>query len=193
MVKQIAVYCASSSQIDKEFKEDAFRLGEIMADAGVKVKFGSGSIGLMGALARGVLSKEGVIIGVIPQFMVDEGWGNDTVSQQIVTHTMHERKKILMEDVDAVVALPGGCGTLEELLEAITWKQLGLFSRPIIIVNTNHFYDDLLKMMKHAVSEKFMRNEHLNMWVVVDSVEDVLPAIKNASNWSLSARKYASI
>ena len=193
MIKQVSVYCASSSQVHRSYKEEAFRLGEIMADAGVTVKFGSGSVGLMGELAKGVLSKGGEIVGVIPQFMVDEGWGNDTVTRQVVTETMHERKQILLENVDAAIALPGGCGTLEELLEVITWKQLGLFTRPIIIVNIDHFYDGLLALMKNAISERFMREEHLELWCVVDSVEEVLPAIKNVPLGRRDARKYAAI
>ena len=157
MIKKVCVYCASSSKVAEEYKRQAYRLGELLADAGIETKFGSGSVGLMGALAEGVLSKKGVIVGVIPQFMVDEGWGNDSVTRQIVTDTMHTRKKTMAEDVDAAVALPGGCGTMEELLEIITWKQLGLFNKPIIILNVNHYYDDLLRMMDNVVSENFMR------------------------------------
>ncbi len=193
MIKRVCVYCASSSMVDEEYKRQAYRLGEMMASAGVEIKFGSGSVGLMGELAKGALSKHGSVVGVIPQFMIDEGWGNDTVSRQIITDSMHERKKIMAEDIDAAIALPGGCGTMEEMLEIITWKQLGLFDKPIIILNVNHFYDDLLRMMDKIVSENFMRKEHLAIWSVVDDASQVIKAIEEAPKWSKNARNFAAI
>ncbi len=191
-IKSISVYCASSSKVDEAYKQQAFLLGNLLAKAGVEVLFGSGSVGLMGELAKGVLQEKGKIVGVIPQFMIDEGWGNGLV-QQIVTHSMHERKKLMADRADAAIALPGGCGTMEELLEIITWKQLGLFHGPIVIVNINHFYDDLLRMLDHAVSENFMRKEHRDIWIVVDKVDDALPAILNAPKWSDDPRSFAAI
>lgn len=193
MIKKVCVYCASSSKVAEEYKKQAYRLGALLADAGIETKFGSGSVGLMGALAEGVLSKKGVIVGVIPQFMVDEGWGNDSVTRQIVTDTMHTRKKTMAEDIDAAIALPGGCGTMEELLEIITWKQLGLFNKPIIILNVNHYYDHLLRMMDHVVEENFMRKEHLSMWSVVTDAQQVIPAIESAPAWRCNARDIAAI
>ncbi len=193
MIERVCVYCASSSMVDDEYKRQAFRLGEILAENNIETKFGSGSVGLMGELSNGVLSKKGRIVGVIPQFMVDEGWGNEKVTKQIVTASMHERKKIMAEDIDAAIALPGGCGTMEELMEIITWKQLGLFNKPIIIMNVCHFYDDLLRMMTKIVNENFMRKEHLSMWSVVSDASEVLDAIKQAPAWLNNARNIAAI
>ncbi|MCQ2209901.1 MAG: TIGR00730 family Rossman fold protein [Paludibacteraceae bacterium] len=193
MIKRVCVYCASSSKVAEEYKNQAFRLGQLLAEAKIETKFGSGSVGLMGELSKGVLSKNGTIIGVIPQFMVDEGWGNAFVTKQIVTNSMHERKKTMVEDIDAAIALPGGCGTMEELLEIITWKQLGLFDKPIIILNVNHYYDDLLHMMDKIVAENFMRNEHLKMWTVVENAEQILPTIESMPAWSQNARTFAAI
>ena len=193
MIKRVCVYCASSSKVAEEYKRQAYNLGRIFADEGVEVNFGSGSVGLMGELARGVLSRNGRLTGIIPQFMVDEGWGNDAVPCQIVTKDMHERKQKMVDGVDAAVALPGGCGTMEELLEVITWKQLGLFKKPVVIVNVNEFYNPFLRMMDHIVSENFMRKEHKKIWTVVSDASEVLGAIMKSDDWADDARKYAAM
>ena len=193
MIKRVSVYCASSSKVDEEYKHQAYLLGTLLAQKGIVALFGSGSVGLMGELSKGVLDHHGSIIGIIPQFMVDEGWGNPNVTEQIVTQTMHERKKRMTEEVDAAIALPGGCGTLEELLEVITWKQLGLYHQPIIILNVNHYYDDLLRMLDKAVEENFMREEHKKMWIVVDDASKVIDAIEKAPGWHANAREIAAI
>lgn len=193
MINLVSVYCASSSKVDEAFKRQAFRLGELLAERGVAVKYGSGKVGLMGEVAKGVLSKKGKLIGVIPQFMVDEGWSNPDVTEEIITETMRERKYILAKDVDAAIALPGGVGTLEELMEVITGRQLGLFKSPVIIVNINHYYDDLLRMFQHAAEENFMRDTHLELWKVVDNVEDVIETIEKAEVLDENVRKHAAL
>lgn len=193
MINLVSVYCASSSKVDEAFKKQAFRLGELLAERGVAVKYGSGKVGLMGEVAKGVLSKKGKLIGVIPQFMVDEGWSNPEVTEEIITETMRERKYILAKDVDAAIALPGGVGTLEELMEVITGRQLGLFKSPVIIVNINHYYDDLLRMFQHAAEENFMRDTHLELWKVVDNVEDVIETIEKAEVLDENVRKHAAL
>ena len=193
MINLVSVYCASSSKVDEAFKRQAFRLGELLAERGVAVKYGSGKVGLMGEVAKGVLSKKGKLIGVIPQFMVDEGWSNPDVTEEIITETMRERKYILAKDVDAAIALPGGVGTLEELMEVITGRQLGLFESPVIIVNINHYYDDLLRMFQHAAEENFMRDTHLELWKVVDNVEDVIETIEKAEVLDENVRKHAAL
>jgi uncharacterized protein (TIGR00730 family) len=124
--------------------------------------------------------------------MVNEGWGNEKV-EQIVVNTMHERKRLMLEGVDAAIAMPGGCGTLEELLEAITWKQLGIFTKPIVILNTNHYFDPLLEMLDKAIAEKFMREEHRPIWSVVLEADDVLPAIEQAKEWRKDAIGFAAL
>jgi uncharacterized protein (TIGR00730 family) len=192
-MKTVCVYCASSTQIDVCFFQAASRLGEIFAQEGVQVVFGGGCTGLMGALADSVLAAGGKIVGVIPQFMCDEAWHHETLSELFVVDTMHERKEKMARMADAVVALPGGCGTLEELLEAITWKQLGIISSPIVILNTDGYYNPLIEMLDKAVEAKFMRDIHRKMWNVVETPEDILPAIETAFKWTENARNWAAI
>lgn len=179
MVNKITVFCASSTQADAIYKNEAYRLGKLLSENNVCCYYGGGRVGLMGELAKSMVEENAKIIGIIPQFMVDEGWDNDDV-EELVVPDMQVRKLQLMSCADAIVALPGGCGTLEELMEAITARQLGLITIPIVIVNVNGFFTPLIKMLEKAVSERFMREEHLNLWTVVNSVEDVLSAIDNA-------------
>ena len=170
------------------------RLGEIIAKAGFSVVFGGGSSGLMGKLADSMLNNKGSVVGVIPKFMCDENWHHSGLSELIIVETMHERKALMAQMADAIVALPGGCGTFEELMEAITWKQLGIISVPIVILNIAGYYDPMIEMLNRAIEEKFMRDVHKNMWVVVNSAEEVLPAIElNKGNWDKNARKFAAI
>lgn len=192
-VKSIAVYCASSNKVRASFVAAAERLGELMAEAGMRLVYGDGGIGLMAAVARGALRAGGEVVGVIPQFMVDQGWNNSDSTQTIVTQTMHERKATICEISDAMVALPGGIGTFEELLECLTWKQLGLHHNPVVILNTDGYYDKLLACIDQMVEEQMMRPVHKNMYVVVNDPEEVLPAIMNAPAWDPSTRRLASI
>jgi len=191
-MRKVCVYCASSTQVAEGYKTEAYRLGEILAENKIHCLYGGGSVGLMGELSKAMLNNKGTITGVIPQFMVEQGWDNERV-EQIVVNTMHERKRLMLEDVDAVIALPGGCGTLEELMEAITWKQLGIFVKPIIILNVNRYFDPLLEMLNKAVDEKFMRSEHLRIWNVVERAEDVLTAIGQAAEWKKDAIGMAAL
>lgn len=192
-MQTICVYCASSTQISPRFFDAANRLGKILAGAGISVVFGGGATGLMGQLADSMLAANGKISGIIPQFMCDENWHHSELSELIVVATMHERKEKMARMADAVIALPGGCGTLEELLEVITWKQLGIFTKPIVIVNTDGYYNALIDMLHRAVDEKFMRDIHKNMWEVVETPEEVLAAIENSTNWDSTARSLAAI
>ncbi len=194
MVKTVAVYCASSNQIRPSFFAAAERLGALFAEAGVRVVYGDGGIGLMGALARGVVEHGGHITGVIPQFMVNEGWNNPISTETRVVQTMHERKALIESMSDAMVALPGGIGTFEELLECLTWKQLGLHTKPVVVVNIDGYFDELLLALDKMVSEHFMRPIHReSMFVVVNRVEDVLPAIAQSPEWSKSIRREAAL
>ncbi|MDD3322216.1 MAG: TIGR00730 family Rossman fold protein [Paludibacter sp.] len=193
-MKTICIYCASSSQINPVYFETTARLGKILAEAGLSVVFGGGSNGLMGHLADTILDLNGKITGVIPKFMCDENWQHQKLSELIVVESMHKRKALMAEMADAIIALPGGCGTLEELLEAITWKQLGIISVPIVILNINGYFNPMIEMLHRAVEEKFMREVHKNMWIVVDSPEEVLNAIElSRDNWDVNARKFAAI
>lgn len=192
-MQTICVYCAASTKINPRFFEATDRLGNILAKAGLSVVFGGGATGLMGQLADSMLAAGGKITGVIPQFMCDEDWHHNELTELIVVKTMHERKETMAHMADAVIALPGGCGTLEELMEVITWKQLGIFTKPIVILNMDGYYNSLIDMLHHAVEEKFMRDVHKNMWEVVETPEEVLAAIENSADWSSNARSFAAI
>jgi len=192
-MQTICVYCAASTKIKSQYFEATARLGKILADAELSVVFGGGSSGLMGQLADSILESGGKITGVIPQFMCDEDWHHNELTELIVVETMHERKQKMAMMADAVIALPGGCGTLEELLEVITWKQLGIFTKPIVIVNMDGYFNDLIAMLHRAIDEQFMRNEHKRMWEVVSTPEEVLSAIQNSDTWDSTARSFAAI
>jgi len=189
----ICVYCASSTQVKRSYFEATDRLGKILADAQLSIVYGGGSMGLMGQLADSTLKAGGKITGVIPRFMCEVEWNHTNLSELILVETMHERKEKMAMMADAVVALPGGCGTLEELLEVITWKRLGIFTKPIVIVNIEGYFDALIAMLNRAIDEHFMREEHRQMWVVVETPEEVLSAIQNSANWDENARSFAAL
>jgi len=190
---RICVYAASSRQTDPVYRDAAFRLGELLADAQCTVVYGGGSAGSMGAVADGALSNGGQVIGVLPKFMADLEWGHPGLTRLELVEDMRERKHRLLADSDAVVALPGGCGTLEELFEAITLKRLGLYFKPIVLLNTRGYYDALQAFLERMIEERFMNPEHAAMWSVAAEPGDVLPAIRNAPEWSANARDYAVV
>ena len=192
-MERVTVYCASSPKTHPEYLGAAARLGEILGDAGLTTVYGGGAIGSMGAVADGALSRGGRVEGVMPRFMYDLEWGHTGLTDLHLVNDLHERKRLMIDRTDAVVALPGGCGTFEELFEAITWKRLGLFAKPIIIVNIRNYYDPCLAMLEQAVSEHFMNEKHLEMWSVADSAEDVISKIKNAPAWSHEHRRFATV
>ena len=192
-IKSIAVYCASSNKIRASFVDAAETLGTILASHGIRLVYGDGGIGLMAAVAKGVLDAGGEAVGVIPRFMVEQGWNNPRSTETIVTETMHERKATICNISDAMVALPGGIGTFEELLECLTWKQLGLHSNPVVILNTDGYYDRLLACIDLMVEEQMMRPIHKDMYVVVSTPEEVLPAILGGPEWDPSTRRLAAI
>lgn len=192
-INRVCVYCASSRKVDPIYFEAAERLGEIFANNNITTVYGGGAVGLMGCLADSVLKHNGEVIGVIPEFMKEVEWDHKKVTQLITVQDMHERKKKLIEDVDAIIALPGGCGTLEELVEVITHKRLGIFLKPIIIVNINNFYDHLIAQFKTMVEQNFMGTHHKNIWQVAETVDEVLEKIKRAPVWSSDARSSALI
>ena len=192
-IKSIAVYCASSNKVRASFVEAAETLGAIFASHGIRLVYGDGGIGLMAAVAKGVLDAGGEAIGVIPRFMVEQGWNNPRSTETIVTETMHERKATICNISDAMVALPGGIGTFEELLECLTWKQLGLHNNPVVILNTDGYYDRLLACIDLMVEEQMMRPIHKNMYVVVSTPEEVLPAILGGPEWDPAIRRLAAI
>lgn len=192
-MQNICVYCASSTQARPIFFEAAAKLGKTLADNQLRLIFGGGSRGLMGEIADAVLENGGEAIGIIPEFMKDVEWDHPGVTEMILVDTMHQRKEMLAEMADAIVALPGGCGTMEELLEVITWKRLGLFTQPIVICNVDGYFNPLIAMLERSVEEQFMRPEHLKMWTVVEQPEEVLDAIRNSAQWDKNAKDFAAL
>jgi len=189
----VCVFASSSSRIDNGYAAAAANLGKRLAQSNLNVVYGGGGIGLMGKLADAVIENHGRITGVIPSFMIDEGWDHSGVSEMIVTSDMGERKKRMFELADAIVALPGGVGTLEELTEAMTLKQLGLYKGPIIILNTLNFYKSLIDFLGHMVSGNFLRYEHRGMWEIAESVEDVMNILAKKEGWLHDPRSIAKI
>lgn len=190
-VMRICVYCASSARAPVHFGDAAYELGRLLAANKVTVVFGGGKGGSMARLADGVHTGKGSIVGVMPRFMKDLEWGYAGLESVVWTDGMAERKALLLEGTDAVVALPGGCGTFEELLEVITLKRLCLYLKPIVIVNQEGFYDPLLALFKRSVQEHFMDERHLQMFSVVPDVSGVLEAIRTAPPWDPEARTFA--
>ena len=192
-IKNVCVYSASSTKIAPVYFAVAEELGQLLALHGINLINGAGSIGLMAATSNACLAAGGTVTGVIPHFMVEQGWQHKSLTQLIETETMHERKQIMAEMSDGVIALPGGCGTMEELLEIITWKQLGIYLNPIIILNIDGFYNPLLEMLQRAIDGNFMRPEHGNIWVVAETPEEAVQLLYDTPVWSKEIRKIAAI
>lgn len=192
-IKNVCVYSASSIKIAPKYFEAATELGGLLAEKHINLINGAGSIGLMAATSNAALAHGGTVTGVIPRFMVEQGWHHTGLTRLIETDTMHERKQLMAEMSDGVIALPGGCGTLEELMEIITWKQLGLYLKPIIILNIDGFYNPLLEMLHRAIDEHFMRPEHGGIWQVATSAREAVELLYTTPLWSKNVRKFAAI
>ena len=189
----VCVYCASSTQVDSCYVEAASRLGTLLGERGLCVVNGAGRMGLMAAVSDAALAAGGTVTGVIPRFMVTNGWHHTGLTRLCVTDDMHERKSLMASLADAAIALPGGCGTLEELLEVITWKQLGLYLKPIVLLNTRGYFDPLLDMLARAVAEGFMRAGHAALWRVADTPEQAVDLVYNTPPWDPALSKFAAI
>ena len=190
-VKSVCIYSASSTQIDECYFDAARQLGTLLANKKIRIINGAGGIGLMRAISDAALESGGEVTGVIPTFMVEQGWHHKGLSELHITRTMHERKQLMADLSEGIIALPGGCGTLEELLEAITWKQLGLYLHPIIILNTD--FNPLLEMLHQAVDQHFMRPQHLNIWQTASTPEEAVELLMNTPKWDKNIRKLAAI
>ncbi len=188
---RVCVYCASSSRINPAYFKATAQLARYFVEDGIEVVFGGGASGLMGCLADTILAHGGKIKGIMPQFMNEVEWAHKQLADLEFTETMHERKAKFLEGVDGLVALPGGTGTLEELLEAITLKRLGKFAHPIVILNTLDYYNPLRQMLERCVEEQFMHPKHLEMWSFVDTPEEVIPTLRQTAKWEDSAIKFA--
>ena len=192
-INSVCVYSASSTKIDEVYFNAARQLGQLLAKRRIRLINGAGSLGLMRSLADAVLENGGEVTGVIPKFMVEQGWHHTGLSKLVEVESMHERKQLMADLSDAVIALPGGCGTLEELLEIITWKQLGLYFNPVVILNVDGFYDPLLALLEKAVDQNFMRPEHREIWQVASTPEEAVELLYSTPLWSKEIRKFAAI
>jgi len=179
-IKSICVYCASGPGTSPAFVAAAKAFGRILAENKIRLVYGGGSIGLMGALAASVLDNGGFVTGVIPDFLVNREHMMERAQERVVTRDMHERKRIMFERADAFVALPGGVGTLEELVEQITWAQLGRHKKPILIANVERFWDPLCVLLDHMREVEFIRAGLTVNLLVADRVEDILPKLHEA-------------
>ena len=180
-IKAICVYCVSSAGTNPRFVETASAFGRILAENGIRLVYGGGSIGLMGAVATGALDHGGSVTGIIPEFLNSRERMLTRVQELVITPDMHERKRLMFERSDAFVALPGGVGTLEEFVEQLTWQQLGRHSKPVLLANIEGFWEPLLALMTHMRAMQFIR-PGLNVEVLkADRVEDILPRLRAAA------------
>jgi len=191
--RAVCVYCASSRTAHPQYRAAARRLGEVLARAGIGIVYGGGAVGSMGALADGALGAGGRVVGILPRFMAELEWGHKCLTDLQLVEDLRTRKHLMLTLSQAAIALPGGSGTLEELLEAITLKRLGLYLNPIVLVNTRNFFTPLLKVLTSAVEEHFMDARHLLMWQVVATPEEVPTALATAPSWSADARRFAAV
>ena len=178
-MKRITIYCGANVGSDPVFEQEAYSVGKTLAQQNIGVVFGGGKVGLMGAVANGAMQNGGEVIGVIPHFLCTKEIAHDGITEMIKVDTMHQRKTLLNELSDAIIALPGGFGTMEELFEMLTWAQLGLHKKPIAILNINGFYDALLVLIQTMVDKQFLREEYQQMVLCSDNINDLLTKIKN--------------
>ena len=188
-IKSICVYCASGPGNDPAFMEAATKFGRILAENGVRLVYGGGSVGLMGALAESVLDHGGAVTGVIPDFLVNREHMLLRVQERVITRDMHERKWAMFERADAFVALPGGVGTLEELVEQLTWAQLGRHKKPILILNVARFWDPLCQLLDQMERLDFIRAGSPVTLLVAERVEEILPKLLEAARSVSEAEK----
>lgn len=193
MVRNVAVYAASSTQVDEVYFEAARALGRELAAHGITLINGAGNMGLMQASADACMQAGGEAVGIIPRFMIEQNWHHTGMTRLIETPDMHSRKQAMAQMSDGCVALPGGCGTLEELLEVITWKQLGLYLNPIVILNVKGYYDPLISMLEQAAEYHFMRKEHLKIWSVAQTAVEAVCQLISTPRWDSSVRRFAAI
>ena len=193
MIHAVTIYCASSRKSSQIYVTAARQLADILIDHQIGVVYGGGAVGLMGCIADRYIERKGNIKGVIPEFMVKVEWAHPGVKNMQIVRDMHERKKLLIEDTDAVIVLPGGTGTLEELMEVLALKRLGKFFKPIILLNTQQFYDPLISLFNSMVDNHFLRREHLDAYRVVNHPSEVIDAILNSPEWDEGAIEKAPV
>ena len=178
-MKRVTVFCGSSSGFESIFEEMAYRLGKTLAKQNIGLVYGGAKVGLMGALANGVIENHGEVIGVLPRFLKNVEIAHEYLSELICVETMHQRKAKMDELSDGIITLPGGFGTLEEFFEMLTWAQLGLHQKPVAILNVNGFFDDLLSLFHLMVQKGFLKQMNLDMVIVSDDIDDLLQKMKS--------------
>jgi|TARA_B110000908_G_scaffold145893_1_gene176495 uncharacterized protein (TIGR00730 family) len=178
--KSVCVYCGSRAGVDPAYAIDADTLGKALAENGWRLVYGAGDVGLMGTVARAAQEAGANTFGVIPQHLVDWEVGKTDLTTYIVTETMHERKKVMFMNCDAVVVLPGGAGSLDELFEALTWRQLGLHEKPIFLLNTNGYWDTLIQLLNHVVTQGFADSSLLDFITIVPDSAAATLALQDA-------------
>ncbi len=178
-LKSVAVFCASSDGVDAVIYNEAYKVGEYLAQNNIKLVYGGSKLGLMGQVANGVLSNKGQAIGVIPDFLKTKEVVHTELTELITTQNMHERKLKMHDLSQGFIALPGGFGTLEELFEILTWGQLGLHKHPIGILNSNNYYDDLLAMMDKMVAKGLLQKSNMDLVLVADTIEDLIEKMRH--------------
>jgi len=188
-INALCVYCGSSPGTDPAFVEAAHDLGKILADNGVRLVYGGGSMGLMGTLANAVLEHGGAVTGIIPKFLIKRERPRRLPQELVITRDMHERKRTMFERADGFVALPGGLGTLEELVEQLTWAQLGHHKKPILIANINGYWDPLLRLVEHMRAVKFVPSALRVDFLVAKRVQEILPKLREAAREVAEAEK----
>ena len=180
-IRTVCVYCGSGPGTNPRFIESAKALGKIFAESGIRLVYGGGSLGMMGAVATSVLDHGGIVTGIIPDFLTARENALTRVQEMIVTPDMHERKRLMFERSDAFVALPGGIGTLEELVEQLTWQQLGRHSKPVLLANVDGFWEPLLALLAHMRATQFIRSGLSIDILKAERVEDILPRLRAAA------------
>ncbi len=178
-MEKIAVYCGSSAGFNEIYALKAEEVGKFFSENGIKLVYGAGSVGLMGIVADATLKHGGEVVGIIPQFLMDLEVGHKELTELQITENMHERKKIMCDYADGIIALPGGFGTLDELFEMLTWSQLGLHEMPIGILNVNGFFDPLLAMVQKMVEEGFLKKENQDLILVDDNIDKLIGKMKS--------------
>ena len=184
-IQALCVYCGSASRVRESHLRAARELGGLAAEAGVNIVYGGGKVGMMGAVAAGAQAAGGRVVGIIPQHLEDLEAGNREASEYLVVDSMHARKQLMAERSDAFCALPGGFGTLDETFEIITWRQLKLHDKPVILVNLDGYWDPLLRLVDHQVAEGYLRGDPADLFLVVDRVDQVLETAARAPRPSL--------
>jgi len=179
-IKTLCVYLGSSARCDDVYKDAARSFGKIMADKGLALVYGGGNVGLMGILANAVMENGGKVIGIIPEHISSREIAHNHLTELHVVDSMHTRKQMMVTRSDGFVVLPGGIGSLDEMCEVMTWKQLGIHDKPIVIANVNNYWQPFVDMIDHVIAGKFMREDDRRLISVVKTVEDIIPALSQS-------------